>query len=111
MAVIIAVPVTATATSVPPAAAATSMEISAPDVGPRGALLNIINGAGAPINVTLVDPGVTPAGSTAAANAQAVANATDRWFFVSPKLVDQAAGEAVVTLSSATTITYKLIRL
>lgn len=111
MALLTAVAVTGTATTVPPAAAATAMEIAASDIGTRGALLNIINGAGAPVNVTLVDPGVTRAGSTAAANPQAVANATDRWFYISRELVDPADGQAAVTLSSATTITYKLIRL
>lgn len=111
MALLPAVSVSQVATNVPPLAAGTSNTISAADIGVRGALLNIINGAGSPVNVTLVDPGVTPAGNAGSASAQAVANATDRWFRISPSHVNQATGVATVTLSSATSVTYKLIRL
>lgn len=111
MALLTAVSVTGTATTVAAAAVSTSDTISASDIGTRGCLLNVINGAGAPINVTLVDPGTTAAGNTTTAPAQAVANATDRWFLISPALVNLATQLATVTFSSATTITYKLIRL
>ena len=111
MALLTAVSVTGTATNVAAAAVSTSDTIAAGDIGTRGCLLNVINGAGAPINVTLVDPGTTSAGNPATAPPQAVANATDRWFYVSPALVDLATQVATVTFSSATTISYKLIRL
>lgn len=111
MALLTAVSVTQTATTVAPAAVGTSNTIAAADVGTRGALLQIINGAGAPVNVTLVDPGVTPAGNAGTAAAQAVANGADAWFKIGSKLVNQATGVATVTVSSATSVTYKLIRL
>ena len=92
------------------AAAGTSNTIAAADIGINGALLNIINGAGAPITVTISDPNLTAVGNAGTTAAQSVANATDRWFRLSPGHVDPAAGVATVTLSSATTITYKLVR-
>lgn len=110
MALLPAISVLSTATTVTAAAAGTSNTISAADVGTRGCLINIINGAGAPINVTLEDPTTSAVGNPGTETAQAVANATDRWFRVTPKHVDPATQVATVTLSSATTITYKLVR-
>lgn len=111
MALLPAVSVSSTATEVEALAAGTSNTISAADIGVRGVLLNIINGSGGSIDVTLVDPGRTPAGNAGTASAQAVADGTDRWFKISPAHVDPSTGVATVTLSSATTVTYKLIRL
>lgn len=110
MALLTATSVTTTATNVAGAAAGTSNTISGDDIGTHGALLNIINGAGAPITVTLEDPGTTAVGNGGTEAAQSVTNATDRWFKITPNHVDPATGLATVTLSSATTITYKLIR-
>ncbi len=111
MALLPAVSVSATATEVAPAAAGTSNTISAADIGRRGCLINIINGSGGSINVTLADPGTTPVGNAGSASAQAVANSTDRWFKVSPAHINPSTGVATVTLSSASSVTYKLIRL
>lgn len=110
MALLTAVSVTSTATNVAAAAVSVSDTIAAADIGVNGCLLNVINGAGAPINVTLLDPGTTAVGNAGTAVAQAVANATDRWFRISPSHVNPSTGVATVTYSSATTITYKLIR-
>lgn len=110
MALISAVSVTSTATTVTAAAVSASDTIAAADIGVNGVLLNVINGAGSPINVTLSDPGTTPVGNVGTAVAQAVANGTDRWFRIGPNHVNPATGVATVTYSSATTITYKLIK-
>ncbi len=110
MALLTAVSVTSAATTVTAAAVTTSDTVSASDIGTDGALLNVINGAGSPINVTLVDPGTTAVGNAGTAAAQAVANGTDRWFRLSPGHVNPATGVATVTFSSATSVTYKLIR-
>lgn len=110
MALLTAVSVTSTATTVTAAAMSTADTIAAADIGVNGALINVINGAGAPVNFTILDPGFSPVGGAGTATAQAVANATDRWFRLSPGHVNPATGVANVTLSSATTITYKLIR-
>lgn len=111
MALLTATSVTTTATNVAAAAAGTSNTISASDIGNKGCLINIINGSGGSINVTLEDPGTTPVGNAGTESAQAVANSADRWFKITPKHVDPSTGVATVTLSSASSVTYKLIRM
>jgi hypothetical protein len=111
MALLTAVSVLTTATTVTAAAAGTSNTISASDIGNKGCLINIINGSGGSINVTLEDPTTTAVGNAGTEVAQAVANSADRWFKVTPKHVDPATGVATVTLSSATSVTYKLLRM
>ncbi len=71
--------------------------------------LKVINGAGAPVNVTIVDPGHTDAGNTGTQAAVAVANGTAQWFALTAPFVDPTTNLVTVTLSSATTITYELI--
>lgn len=110
MALLTAVSVTSTATTVTAAAMTTSDTIAQADVGVNGALLNVINGGGSPVNVTLADPGTTSLSNPGTTSAQAVANGADRWFRISPAHVNQTTGVATVTLSSATSVTYKLIR-
>jgi hypothetical protein len=110
MPLLTAVSVTSAATTVAGAAMSTSDTIAAADIGVNGALINVINGAGAPVNFTIADPGFSPVSNAGTAAAQAVANGTDRWFRLSPGHVNPATGVATVTLSSATSVTYKLIR-
>lgn len=110
MALLTAVSVTSTATNVAGAAVSASDTIAAADIGVNGALLNVTNGSGGSINVTLLDPGTTGVGNVGTAVAQAVANSTDRWFRLSPQHVNPATGVATVTYSGTATVTYKLIR-
>jgi hypothetical protein len=110
MPLLTAVSVTSAATTVAGAAMSTSDTIAAADIGVNGALINVINGAGAPVNFTITDPGFSPVSNAGTAAAQAVANGTDRWFRLSPGHVNPGTGVATVTLSSATSVTYKLIR-
>jgi hypothetical protein len=111
MALLTAVAVTSAATAVTAAASSTSDTISSSDIGNKGCLLNIINGSGGSINVTLSDPNTTAVGNAGTAVAQAVANGADRWFKITPRHVNPATGLATVTLSSATSVTYKLLRM
>ena len=111
MALLTAVAVTSAATTVAAAASSTSDTISASDIGNKGCLLNIINGSGGSINVTLADPNTTAVGNAGTAVAQAVGAGVDRWFKITPRHVNPATGVATVTLSSATSVTYKLIRM
>lgn len=90
-------------------AVTSSDTLTAGQVGSNGVLLNVINGGGSPINVTIVDPGKSAAGNAATAAVQAVANATDGWFRVTPAHVDPVSGVATVTYSGTTTVTYKAI--
>jgi hypothetical protein len=110
MALLTAVSVLSTATTVTGAAVSASDTIAAADIGVNGALLNVNNGSGGSINVTLSDPGTTDIGNAGTTVAQAVANGTDRWFRVTPLHVNPATGVATVTYSGTTTVTYKLIR-
>lgn len=110
MALLTAVSVTSTATTVTAASMSTSDTISSSDIGVNGALLNVINGGGSSINVTLADPNTTAVGNAGTTVVQAVANGADRWFRLSPGHVNSATGVATVTLSSATSVTYKLVR-
>lgn len=110
MALLTAVSVLSTATTVTASSMSTSDTIAQADIGVNGALLNVINGGGSSINVTLADPNTTAIGNAGTAVAQAVANGADRWFRISPAHVNQATGVATVTLSSATSVTYKLVR-
>jgi hypothetical protein len=104
------VSVTSAATTVTAAAVSASDTISAADVGTNGALLNVINGGGGSINVTISDPNTTAVGNAGTTVAQAVANGVDRWFRISPAHVNPSTGVATVAFSGTTSVTYKLIR-
>lgn len=110
MALLTAVAVAPTATTVAPAAMSVADTIAKTDVGLYGALINVINGAGAPVNFTVLDPGSSPAGNAGSPPVQAVAAGTDRWFKIRPEHVN-SSDLVNVTLSSATSVTYKLIKL
>ncbi len=91
-----------------PAAVASSETINGNLVS-SGAKLQVINGAGAPINVTFTDPGTTPLGNTGTNAASAVANATTKFFALTSGLVDGASGNIVVAFSATTSITAQII--
>lgn len=110
MALLTAVSVTSTATTVTAAAVSSSDTIAAADIGTNGALLNVINGSGGSINVTISDPNTTAVGNAGTTVAQAVANGADRWFRLSPAHVNPSTGVATVAYSGTTSVTYKLIR-
>jgi hypothetical protein len=99
------VKVTVTAASVGSA----PITIAAADIGPYGALVNIINNSGGAMTVTVEDPSTTALGNTPAEPAQSIANTADAWFRVMPSNVD-STGVATLTLSTTTSVTYKLIR-
>lgn len=92
------------------AAVAASDTISASDIGTSGVLLNVINGGGGSINVTISDPGTTAVGNVGTTTAQAVANGTDGWFRILPAHVNTSTGVATVAYSGITSVTYKAIK-
>lgn len=110
MALVTAVSVTSAATTVAGAAVSSSDTISASDIGTNGALLNVINGGGGSINVTISDPGTTAVGNAGTTSAQAVPAGADRWFRISPGHVNPSTGVATVSYSGTTSVTYKLLR-
>jgi hypothetical protein len=95
---------------VAPAAVASTDTISASDIGTSGVLLNVINGGGSPINVTISDPNTTAVGTGGTTTAQAVANATNGWFRILPGHVNPATGLATVAYSGTTSVTYVAIK-
>lgn len=98
------------ATTVAPLAVALSDTIAGGDIGDRGVLLQVINGSGGSINVTISDPNQTLVGNPGTTSAQAVAAGTDRWFRILPAHVNQSTGVATVAYSAITTVTYKALR-
>jgi hypothetical protein len=110
MALLTAVSVTSAATTVTAAAVSSTDTVSQSDIGTDGALLNIINGSGASMTVTLSDPGSTAIGNVGTTVTQSVPAGADRWFRLSPGHVNPATGVATINNSATTTITYKLIR-
>ena len=89
-----------------PAAVSASDTIN---VDPQGLVLEVINGGGSPDTVTVVDPGATPAGSSATSPSQVVAAGTRRHFRLNPAFAN-TSGIITVTHSFTTTVTYNLIR-
>ncbi len=95
-----------TGTLAAPAAMSTADTINGNLVGGN---LKVINGAGAPVNFTITDPGRTALGNTGTNAAVAVANGTAKWFELTAAMVDPADNLIHTTLSSATSVTYELI--
>jgi hypothetical protein len=110
MALIAATRIASTATTVTAAAATVSNTIARGDIPASGVILGITNGAGASITVTLEDPGTTALGNAGTETGQTVPAGGTRHFRILPAHVADATGVATVTLSSATSITYTLIK-
>lgn len=91
-------------------AVSSSDTLTASDIGANGVILQVINGGGGSINVTISDPGTTAVGNVGTTAAQAVANGTDGWFRILPGHVNPITGQATVAYSGTTSVTYKAIR-
>lgn len=91
-------------------AANSSDTISGVDIGTRGVVLHVNNGGGAPINVTISDPGTTPAGNAGSARVVAVTNGTAKRIWIGPGNVDPVTNVATITYSAVTSVTAEAIR-
>jgi len=80
---------------------------SATDVN---SFLQVTNGGGSPITVTLADPGTTPAGNTTTAPANSVAAGATKLFPLNPALVNASTGLISISYSAVTTVTVAAIR-
>jgi hypothetical protein len=84
-------------------------QIAPGSIGANGALVQILNGSGSSMTVTVEDPTFTGAGNAPSEPAQSITNGSDRWFRILPANIDPATGYALLTLSTVTTVTYRLI--
>lgn len=108
MAALTATTPTSNGTVIAGAAVAASDTIAQTAMGPRGCILEILNGGGSPDTVAITDSGLTPAGSVATNPGSSVTNATNKIFFISPQQVNPATQLVTVTHSFTTSVTYKL---
>jgi len=72
--------------------------------------LQVINGGGSPITVTLADPGATPAGNTTTAPAVSVAAGATKLFPLNPALINASTGLISISYSAVTSVTVAAIR-
>lgn len=92
------------------AAVAASDTVARSIMGSSGAYLEIINGNAATDNITITDPGSTPAGNSLAGGtiAVSVAAGASKVFYLRTDQVTQATGLITITHSVTATVTYKL---
>lgn len=106
--------ITAAGAAIARAAVSSSDTIDGSAIGDRGLVLDVNNASGGSINVTIGDPGTTPAGNpasgTPAGRVVAVPAASQRQIFVGPRNVDPATGVATVSYSATTSVTAEVYR-
>lgn len=94
-----------------PQAVTASDTINGNDVA-NGAILEVKNGSGSSITVTLVDPGKTSAGNATVSpqtvGVTTIAAGATRRIKPSAAFVDSSTNVVTVTYSSTTTVTYEL---
>jgi len=97
-------------TTVTPGNVAASDTVARAVMGPKGAYLKIINGNAGTDNVTITDPGVTPAGNPLAGGtlSASLTTGTSKMFHIKPEQVNTATGVVTITHSVTTTVTYEL---
>lgn len=90
------------------AAPATTLTISSADVS-RGVMLELLNGGGSAITATITDPGRTPLGNSGTFAANSIAAGAGELMWLTPDMLD-STGVVTVTLSTTTSVTYRLFR-
>lgn len=84
--------------------------ISATDIGQNGVIVEILNGGGGSITVSVSDPNKTAAGNSPTIPAQSIAAAGRGRVWVGPSNVDQSTGYATLTYSGVTSVTSQAFR-
>lgn len=92
------------------AAVAASDTVDRSVMGAKGAYLEINNGNAGADNMTLTDPGVTPAGNSLSGGTYSVSvpAGASKVFRLRPEQVTAATGLITITHSVTTSVTYKL---
>lgn len=106
--------ITTTGAAINRSAVAASDTIDGGQIGHRGVVLDVNNASGGSINVTISDPGFTPAGNpasgTPAGKVTAVPAGAQRQIWIGPGNVDPATGVATITYSAQTSVTAEAYR-
>ena len=108
MAALTATTPTRAGVATPGANVASTDTIARAVMGPKGCLLEILNGNASPDSMTISDATTTSTGAAAAANAPSVTNGTNKVFKINPEQADSVTGLVTITHSFTTTVTYKL---
>lgn len=110
MAALTATTPTNTGIATPGAAVAASDTIARAVMGPKGVYLEIINGNAGADNMTITDPGITPAGNPLSGGTYSVSvpAGTNKIFHIRPEQVNPVTGLVTVTHSVTATVSYKL---
>ncbi len=77
-------------------------------LGQRGVNLEIINGSGGTITVTISDATTTRSGGAAAAISTTIANGAGKSFKIIPQQADPTTKLVSITSTSGTTVTYRM---
>lgn len=109
MAALTATQIAVTGTLAAPAAVAASDTIAQAQFGPTGVILRVINGGGSTDNVSVSDPGRTPAGNPGTVTPVAVAAGAAKSIFIPLSAID-GNGIATVAHSFITSVTYELYK-
>lgn len=72
--------------------------------------LYVNNAGGSPINVTIADPGTTPAGNAGTPTAVAVANGAFKFIPIPTGAISASTGLASITYSAVTSVTVAAVR-
>lgn len=91
-------------------AVAASDTIASSEIGDRGVIYEVNNGSGGSINVTISDPGLTPAGNVGVAVVNAIANGVRERMVITKNNVDPATGLVTITHSATATVTAEAYR-
>ena len=83
--------------------------IASGQMGPAGCVLRVIT-TGTASNVSVLDPNLTALGNPGTVSALAAPATGVRWLPIPPSAVDPVTGNATVTSSSQTGLTYELYR-
>lgn len=82
--------------------------ISRTVLGARGVDLEILNGSGGPITVTVSDATTTRSGGAAAAISTTIADGAGKSFKIIPQQADPSTKLVSITSTSGTTVTYRM---
>jgi hypothetical protein len=109
-----AVPITAAGVLAATYTPGSTDTITGADIGDRGCILEVNNGSGGSINVTIADPGYTPGGNQATSfPVVAVAAAAKKRIKIPPAAVNNTVSPATasVAFSATASVTCELYRL